>query len=226
MARLSTEERGQAIGMPRAGRSQTTVSRILRCSRSSISRLWLKFQQTGKSFSAISFRPSLLCFFRFDNFFVPYSTPTPSLPTPFDTTNFFHFRSCKDRPRAPRSRVTTRAQDNRLRTQHLHNRYRPATRTSATMIENHGRPISAQTVINRLRAHGICSVAGRSMEPGSVLWWVQVHPREIRWTCSRLLSFRWTLHWRLCQTDWQIPWRIGYGVGWHKQQQENKLGHY
>ena len=63
MARLSTEECGQAIGMLRAGRSQTTVSRILRCSRSSISRLWLKFQQTGKSFSAISFRPSLLCFF-------------------------------------------------------------------------------------------------------------------------------------------------------------------
>ena len=71
-----------------------------------------------------------------------------------------------------------------------------------------------------------CSVAGRSMEPGSVLWWVQVHPREIRWTCSRLPSFRWMLHWRLCQTDWQIPRRIGYGVGWHKQQQENKLGHY
>ena len=22
----------------------------------------------------------------------------------------------------------------------------------------------------------------------------------------------------------RIPWRIGYGVGWHKQQQENKLG--
>ena len=61
----------------------------------------------------------------------------------------------KDRPRAPRSRVTTRAQDNRLRTQHLRDRYQPGTRTSATTIGNHGRPISAQTVINRLRSHGI-----------------------------------------------------------------------
>ena len=51
--------------------------------------------------------------------------------------------------------MTTRAQDNRLRTQHLRDRYRPATRTSATTIGNHGRPISAQTVISRLRAHGI-----------------------------------------------------------------------
>ena len=51
--------------------------------------------------------------------------------------------------------MTTRAQDNRLRTQHLRDRYRPATRTSATTIGNHGRPISALTVINRLRAHGI-----------------------------------------------------------------------
>ena len=85
----------------------------------------------------------------FDNLFVPYSTPTPFPPTPLDTTNFFHFRSCQ------RSRVTTLAQDNRLRTQHLCDRYRPATRTSATTIGNHGRPISAQTVINRLRAHGI-----------------------------------------------------------------------
>ena len=51
--------------------------------------------------------------------------------------------------------MTTRAQDNRLRTQHLRDRYRPATRTSATTIGNHGRPIGAQTVINRLRAHGI-----------------------------------------------------------------------
>ena len=61
------------------------------------------------------------------------------------------------------------------------------------------------------------------METGFVLWWVQVHPREIKWTCSRLPSFRWTLHWRLWQTDWQIPWRMGYGVGWHKQQQKTHL---
>ena len=48
MARLSIEQRGQAIGMLRAGRSQTMVSRLLRCARSTISRLWQKFQRSGK----------------------------------------------------------------------------------------------------------------------------------------------------------------------------------
>ena len=57
----------------------------------------------------------------------------------------------QDAPRASRSRVTTRAQDNRLRTQHLRDRFRPATRT-ATVV-NHGHRISAQTVINRLNDH-------------------------------------------------------------------------
>ena len=136
--------------MLRAGRSQTMVSRILRCSRSSISRLWLKFQQTGKSFSAISFRPSLLCVFFVLITFLCHIRPLPPLhPHRLTQRVFFHFRSCQ------KSRVTTLAQDNRLRTQHLRDRYRPATRTSATTIGNHGRPISAQTVINRLRAHGI-----------------------------------------------------------------------
>ena len=155
MARLSTEERGQAIGMLRAGRSQTTVSRILGCSRSSISRLWLKFQQTGKSFSVISFRPSLLRVFFVLIIFLCHIRPLPPLHPHCLTQQFFSLSGhVKDLPRAPRSRVTTRAQDNRLRTQHLRDRYRPVTRTSATTIGN-GRPISAQTVIYRLRAHGI-----------------------------------------------------------------------
>ena len=60
MASLSTEERGQAIGMLRAGRSQTTVSRILRCSRSSISRLWLKFNRPVSHFQ--QYHLDLRCF--------------------------------------------------------------------------------------------------------------------------------------------------------------------
>ena len=58
----------------------------------------------------------------------------------------------QDLPRASRSRVTARAQDNRLWTQHLKDRYRPATRTATTTIGNHSRPISAQTVVNSLSA--------------------------------------------------------------------------
>ena len=101
MARLSTEERGQAIGMLRAGRSQTTVSRILRCSRSSISRLWLKFQQTGKSFSAISFRPSLLCFFVLITFLC-HIWPLPLSPPHRLTQRIFSISGhVKDRPRLP-----------------------------------------------------------------------------------------------------------------------------
>ena len=61
----------------------------------------------------------------------------------------------QDAPRASRSRVTTRAQDNRLRTQHLRDRFRPATRTAAATVGNHGHRISAQTVINRLKDQGI-----------------------------------------------------------------------
>ena len=48
MARFSIEQRGQAIGMLHAGRSQTMVSRLLRCARSMISRLWQKLQRNGK----------------------------------------------------------------------------------------------------------------------------------------------------------------------------------
>ena len=48
MACLSIQQRGQAIGMLRAGRSQTMVSRLFRCARSTISRLWQKFQRNGE----------------------------------------------------------------------------------------------------------------------------------------------------------------------------------
>ena len=133
------------------------------------------------------------------------------------------------------------AQDNRLRTQHLRdNDWEPWStyqcsdcyQSAESSWNTPTSPLRWPTAAAKTQTcqatvvQSTCSVAGRSMEPGSVLWWVQVHPREIRWMCSRLPSFRWTLQWRLCQTDWQIPWRIGHGVGWHKQQQENKLGHY
>ena len=61
----------------------------------------------------------------------------------------------QDTPRASRSCVTTRAQDNRLWNQHLQDRFRPATRTAAATVGNHGHRISAQTSINRLKDHGI-----------------------------------------------------------------------
>ena len=61
----------------------------------------------------------------------------------------------QDAPRASRNRVTTRAQDNRFRNQHIRDRFLLATRTAAATDVNHGRHISAQTVINRLKDHGI-----------------------------------------------------------------------
>ena len=54
-----------------------------------------------------------------------------------------------------RGRVTTQVQDNRIRTRHLRNRRHPANRTAAVTIGSHNRPISAHTVIGRLRESGI-----------------------------------------------------------------------
>ena len=60
-----------------------------------------------------------------------------------------------DMVRRSRGRVTTQVQDNRIRTRHLRNRRLPATRTAAVTIGSHNRPISAHTVIRRLRERGI-----------------------------------------------------------------------
>ena len=57
--------------------------------------------------------------------------------------------------RRSRGRVTTQVQDNRIRTRHLRNRRLPSTRTAAVTIGSHNRPISAHTVIKRLRERGI-----------------------------------------------------------------------
>ena len=56
-----------------------------------------------------------------------------------------------DMVRRSRGRVTTQVQDNRIRTRHLRNRRLSATRTAAVTIGSHNRPISAHTVIRRLR---------------------------------------------------------------------------
>lgn len=51
--------------------------------------------------------------------------------------------------------MTTQLQDTHIRVQHLRDRHLPATRTAAATIGTHNRPISPQTVINRLRERGI-----------------------------------------------------------------------
>ena len=56
-----------------------------------------------------------------------------------------------DLPRAKRSRVTTQAQDNRIRKQHLRDRKRTAARTARETRGLHGRQISKQTVLRRLK---------------------------------------------------------------------------
>ena len=60
-----------------------------------------------------------------------------------------------DMVRRSRGRVTTQVRDNRIQTRHLRNRRLPATRTAAVTIGSHNRPISAHTVIRRLRERGI-----------------------------------------------------------------------
>ena len=70
-----------------------------------------------------------------------------------------------DRPRSGRSRVTTPAQDQNIRTAHLRDRYRMATTTAQDTPGTHNPSISAQTVHNRLREAGLRAcrpVVGRS----------------------------------------------------------------
>ena len=57
-------------------------------------------------------------------------------------------------PRASRSRVTTQAQDNRMKTQHLRDRKRTAARTARETRGRHGGRISKQTVLRRLKERG------------------------------------------------------------------------
>ena len=47
MGRLSIEQRGQAVGMLQAGKSQHEVARQMGCSQAAISKLMSKFGRTG-----------------------------------------------------------------------------------------------------------------------------------------------------------------------------------
>ena len=59
------------------------------------------------------------------------------------------YNSVRDRPRSGRPRVTSRRQDNFIRTTHLRNRFQPASVTSRSIPRL--RRISPRTVRNRLR---------------------------------------------------------------------------
>ena len=59
----------------------------------------------------------------------------------------------RDRPRTGRPRITTPAEDAFIRVSHLRNRFLTAFETARTLPER--QPISTQTVIRRLREHGI-----------------------------------------------------------------------
>ena len=108
MPRLDAATRNIAIGRIQAGESQNVVARDYNVHRSTISRLWQRYQQQG-------------------------------------TTD--------DRPRSGRPRVTTAAQDRYIRLLHLRNRTVAATVTPNRIPGL--RRISAQTIRNRLRAHGL-----------------------------------------------------------------------
>lgn len=93
--------------------------------------------------------------------------------------------SVADLPRASRQRVTTAAQDRYMRLTHLRNRSRPATETAKATIGVHRRPISGQTVRNRLRANDL---RARRPYTGQILTrrhrrlrlaWARAH---VRWT--------------------------------------------
>ena len=101
--------------------------------------------------------------------------------------------SVADLARAPKRRVTTNAQDNRILTTHARNRTQPAERTAALTFGTHGRPVSGQTIRNRLREHG---VRARRQYVGPVL--TQRH--------------------RLARNDWARN-----HLGWTRQQWSNVI---
>ena len=49
MPRLSTGDRGRAIGLLQSHNSIAAVARTLSCAKSTIARLWTKYRQTGKT---------------------------------------------------------------------------------------------------------------------------------------------------------------------------------
>ena len=72
------------------------------------------------------------------------------LRTRYQTTG-----STRDRPRRGQPRVTTAAQDRRIRLQHLRDRFRPCTQTARETPGRHRPRISRRTVSRRLSERGI-----------------------------------------------------------------------
>ena len=70
-------------------------------------------------------------------------------------TRFRATGSVSDRPRSGRPRITTARQDRAIRLLHLRDRFKTAAETASHTLGTHGRPISAQTARNRLRAERI-----------------------------------------------------------------------
>lgn len=68
---------------------------------------------------------------------------------------FLATNTVADRPRPGAQRVTTQAQDQMIRLQHLRERFRPATVTARETVGRYRPRIAAQTVRRRLREHGL-----------------------------------------------------------------------
>ena len=121
-----------------------------------------------------------------------------------------HLRQCyretgrtAEHPRSGRPRVTTPAQDRYIRTSHLRDRYRMATKTARVTPGTHNPSISAQTVRNRLREAGLRAcrpvvrqVLTRHPRHQRCLW-AQTHRR---WTRQDLHKVLFTDESRFCLT--------------------------
>jgi hypothetical protein len=109
------------------------------------------------------------------------------------TFSIFIPGSVADRRRTQRWRVTTLAQDNRLETSQMRNRPRPAERIAAVTIGIYRRPISGQTVRNRLRERGFRArrqFVGCVLTPShrtARLNWCTLHRRWTRQQLANLL---------------------------------------
>lgn len=93
--------------------------------------------------------------------------------------------SFKDRPRSGRPRVTSVRQDRHIRLSHLRDRFLSASRTAATIIGTHGRPISGNTTRRRLVESGLSCrrpVKGPILTPA-------LRQRRLAWCETRV---RWT----------------------------------
>ena len=97
--------------------------------------------------------------------------------------------SVADIARRPKRRVTTVRQDRHIRLSHCRRRFTTATSTAHTTVGHHGRHVSPQTVINRLRESGL-----RARRPYVGLVLTRRHRQHrLRWARQHV---RWT------RADW------------------------